>query len=242
MNDMTSARPSKQRYSRKQAPATEDEALEAMGDIELQIAGIETQLRHKRPEDFSTVEGHDRWRNAAITALGHYENELRCLEKWMLGRGYRGFSPRVVEIIDEVKARIDAMHARLLPICRPRYTASAPPADHLAARHRLDQLGELRNEINLALGQAAAELEEVPDFMGKSQLKRPLYELNVVMGEEIPFLKRLIRQMDDGFNDFRNVCLGALMRAISQGFELTTHESEALAFVTKRLPALLKRD
>jgi hypothetical protein len=192
-------------YSWESPPENVAAAHSKMEILEHEMSKINSDLEHRKPEDFPSGEEHEGWQKRARGALGWMEREHNFLERWLRYVDKRRQEERTEEEerrITNARAQAEvALKARLEQLVsdiRERYTrvygTSHPPKDRPTAEERDVLVSALHERIVQEFAEVNALAADAE--LTKKQAKRllfPLHRIGQRVRTEKDFLRHFLR-------------------------------------------------
>jgi hypothetical protein len=228
-----------ERFGRTNPPPNEQEALTTIDGLNADVASIEAKLDHADPGTFPNDGDYQVWRRRATAALAHTKQELTFLEKWVQGRqqtarknkrqggGAQGIYDDLQVVAQRIRGRVHELAEEIGSPYTPRYSATVQPATLAVAQERMGYLTGIKQQLQGAFSEVTAAWTEHPlrrdDMPG---VKAPLQKILSKVEVEIGVVRSYVRTYStrNPSSDWKGVCVGALTRAIAEGFKLQPEE------------------
>lgn len=230
------------RYSRLHPPPDEQAALARLDILYDATTRMATQLEFAELDSFPDDEEYELWRDRTIRQLAALRCETTFIERWL--QAYRVGGTTFPEspvlggshlnslsaISNQIRALAERLAAELRGQYQPLYSQINPPPDLASAHRRIAELTILKLQTQGAFAQITAEWTKYPlDRDDLSGIKAPVQIVLVAIEIEMVCVKEFIRANAFDWKSPKGVlCINAVMRAIEQGFIVSSDERAAL--------------
>lgn len=221
-----------ERYNRQNPPPDMEAAFKAIDELQLVSSSIEVQLKSEY-SPHHTEAAYQEWRKRAMHAQASNEKEIRFLQEWIRekNRGLKKESPLSSSLdfekaVQRVCARARELASEIEDGYVPQYNLDNKPLGIDFAQERMAELVAVKKRLEAAF----AEISTLCANYGlpKDAVVAPralLHEILSVLEAEIVVVRAVAHT---GHNDASHyderMCLGALIRAVGEGFQLTSKE------------------
>lgn len=228
-------------FDRKHPPLNTQAAQDKLESLATSIEFIETRLQFADRETFPSSDTYRNWRSRATSALSYMRQERSFLEGWMRVQGSGdntrtelvGLTKSAKKLVLETQSQklFDealSLSRSIGKIYLPRYSSKLAPNGLPAAKSQRDHLLLLKQEIMAGLTEVTAlAASNAAKTEVLRRAKAPLLQLLSKVDMEFAIVKSYIRN-NTSSQDWMTVCVQALLRAVAEGFELTSIENELI--------------